>query len=458
MFRSQFLYYVFFNFLSTRGKIIYRGELSLLIENIPSIKLFSFIAFLICIHDTSRKHYILRLNDKSEQPRSSCYLQENRPPREAALVLKNGEVFKGTGFGASKIASGEVVFNTAFANYPDSLTDPSYNGQILTLTTPLVGNYGVPSYDLKDEWGLPFYFESNSIKAEGLVVFECCKQPSHHASSKTLDTWLMEEGIPGIEGIDTRRLTKLLRSHGVMLGLIAVAEEDNSLDIEELKRKAASVPDPNLTRKLVEEVCVKEHLHYKGSDHPGKHPTVVLVDCGLKNNIIRSLLKRGMNVIVVPYTIQWNEIVDINPDGIVFSNGPGDPKDCTITIETMASAISEGLPTFGICLGNQIMGLAVEGDTYKLKFGHRAANKPVIDLSDPQKHAYITSQNHGFCVDRNTLPDDVELYFICADDDTLEGIKHVKQPVFAVQFHPEATPGPYDTEFLFDMFQESIDS
>ncbi|MHA1793754.1 MAG: glutamine-hydrolyzing carbamoyl-phosphate synthase small subunit [Promethearchaeota archaeon] len=377
--------------------------------------------------------------------------------REAALVLKNGMVFKGFGFGASTEVSGEVVFNTSFANYPDSLTDPSYNGQILTLTTPLVGNYGVPSFDLKDKWNIPIYFESNSIKAEGLVVFECCKQPSHHSSVRSLDKWLKDENIPGIEGIDTRKLTKLLRHHGVMLGILKVAEEGESLDLEQLKKKAEQVPDPNITRKLVEEVCVKKNTLYNGSNHPEQHPLVVLVDCGLKNNILRSLLKRGLNVLVTPYDIKWNEIVDINPSGILFSNGPGDPKDCKQTIETMGDAINNDMPTFGICLGNQIMGLALGGDTFKMKFGHRAANKPVIDLKDPQKHAYITSQNHGFCVNKDTLPEDVELYFICADDNTVEGIIHTKKPAFAVQFHPEATPGPYDTEFLFDKFLHVIE-
>ncbi|MFX0099557.1 MAG: glutamine-hydrolyzing carbamoyl-phosphate synthase small subunit [Candidatus Hodarchaeota archaeon] len=374
------------------------------------------------------------------------------PDREAAVVLKNGMVFKGYGFGASGQAEGEVVFNTSFANYPDSLTDPSYNGQILTLTTPLVGNYGVPSYDNKDKWGLPRYFESDSIKVEGFVVFEACNQPSHYASVKTLGDWLAEEGIPGIEGIDTRKLTKILRVHGVMLGLLKVGEKGEELDIEDLKKKAANVPDPNVTRKLVAETCVKENKVYHGSTQPDKHKTVILVDCGLKYNILRSLLERGLNVIITPWDLKYPEVQDLKVDGILVSNGPGDPKDCKDIIKTMRECIDNDLPTFGICLGNQIMGLAMGGDTYKLKFGHRAANKPVIDLTDPDKHAYITSQNHGFCVDKDSLPDDMELYMICADDDTVEGIRHKKKPAFAVQYHPEATPGPYDTGYLFDKF------
>lgn len=372
--------------------------------------------------------------------------------RDAALALKNGMVFRGQGFGASTEASGEVVFNTSFANYPDSLTDPSYNGQILALTTPLVGNYGVPSYDIRDDWGIPKYFESESIKAEGLIVFECCKNPYHYSMSKTLDQWLQEENKPGIEGIDVRQLTKILRHFGVMLGILKVAEEGETIDIDDLIVRAADCPDPNITRNLVGEMCVKENKVYNASNHPEQHPTVILIDCGLKYNILRSMLHRGLNVIVTPYNTTWDQVVDIKPDGIVFSNGPGDPKDCKEAIRTMSACIDNELPTFGICLGNQIMGLGVGGDTYKLKFGHRAANKPVIDLTEPVKKAYITSQNHGFAVNKDALPDDMEVYFICADDETVEGIRHKSKPAFAVQFHPEATPGPQDTEYLFDKF------
>jgi len=376
--------------------------------------------------------------------------------REAALVLKDGRFFTGIGFGASGLASGEVVFNTGFASYVDSLTDPSYNGQILTFTSPLIGNYGIPDYSRRDEFGLPFYHESDKIQVEGLVVFECCKQPYHYSMDKTLDQWLTEEGIPGIEGIDTRALTKILRIHGVMLGVLKVCELGEELDIEDLKKKAANCPDPNITRKLVAEVCIHEIKRFQGSRHPEKHPTVVVVDCGIKYNIIRSLLKRGLNVLLVPYDFKWEQVQDLRPQGVVFSNGPGDPKDCRVTIETMRSCIINDFPTFGICLGNQIMALAMGGNTYKLKFGHRAANKPAIDLLDPAKRAYITSQNHGFCVDDKSLPDDMTLYFLCADDKTVEGIKHKSKPAFAVQFHPEATPGPYDTDFLFDIFIKSL--
>nr|MDO8109363.1 glutamine-hydrolyzing carbamoyl-phosphate synthase small subunit [Candidatus Sigynarchaeota archaeon] len=372
--------------------------------------------------------------------------------REAFLALKNGMIFKGQGFGASREASGEVVFNTSFANYPDSLTDPSYNGQIIAMTTPLVGNYGVPSYDVRDQWGIPKYFESDSIKAEGLIVWECCKQPYHYSMAKSLDQWMQDEKKPGIEGIDVRQLTKILRHYGVMLGIMKVAEEGEHIDLDDLKKRAADCPDPNVTRNLVGEMCSKENKVYNVSDHPEEHKTVALIDCGVKYNIIRSLLRRGLNVVVMPYDATWEQVVEFNPNGIVFSNGAGDPKDCKQAIKTMAACIENDMPTFGICLGNQIMGLGVGGDTYKLKFGHRAANKPVIDLTDPVKHAFITSQNHGFAVNKDTLPPEMEVYFICADDNTVEGIRHKTKPAFAVQFHPEATPGPQDTEYLFDKF------
>jgi carbamoyl-phosphate synthase small subunit len=376
--------------------------------------------------------------------------------REAVIALKNGMLFKGTGFGASTEASGEVVFNTSFANYPDSLSDPSYNGQILALTTPLVGNYGVPSYGVRDEFNLPKYFESDSIKAEGLIVWECCKQPYHYSMSKSLDQWMREENKPGIEGIDVRQLTKILRHYGVMLGIVKVAEEGEAIDYDDLKKRGMACPDPNVTRQLVKETCVKQNKTFTVSNHPEKHKTVALIDCGVKYNIIRCLMKRGLNVVVMPWDATWDQVLDIKPQGIVYSNGAGDPKDCKVAIKTMASCIDNEMPTFGICLGNQIMGLGAGGDTYKLKFGHRAANKPVIDLTDPVKHAFITSQNHGFAVNRDTLPNDMEVYFICADDNTVEGIRHKTKPLFAVQYHPEATPGPYDTEYLFDQFLQSL--
>ncbi|MBN2151704.1 MAG: glutamine-hydrolyzing carbamoyl-phosphate synthase small subunit [Candidatus Lokiarchaeota archaeon] len=372
--------------------------------------------------------------------------------REAAIALDNGMIFKGAGFGASGEASGEVVFNTSSAGYTEALSDPSYNGQIPALGGPLVGNYGVPSFDARDEWGLPIFFESESFKPEGLIVWECCKQPYHYTMVKTLDQWLRDENKPGIEGIDVRQLTKILRSYGVMLGIVKVAGEGEHIDYDDLKKRGMEVPDPNVTRQLVKELSVKEAKRYDASAHPDKHKTVALVDCGVKYNIIRCLLKRGINVVVMPWDTTWEQVQDLKPGGMVFSPGPGNPKDCKAAIKTVASCIDNGLPTMGICLGNQIMALAVGADTYKMKYGHRAANKPVIDLTDPVKHAFITTQNHGFAIDKDTLPPDIEVYFINADDKTVEGIRHKTKPAFAVQFHPEATPGPYDTEYLFDKF------
>jgi carbamoyl-phosphate synthase small subunit len=372
--------------------------------------------------------------------------------REAAIALKNGMIFKGTGFGASTEASGEVVFNTSSAGYTEALSDPSYNGQIPAFGGPLVGNYGVPKYDARDEWGLPKFFESESFKAEGLICWEACRQPYHYTMSKTLDQWMLEENKPGIEGIDVRQLTKLLRNYGVMLGIVKVAKEGEHIDYDDLKKRGMETPDPNVTRQLVKEVSVKENKRYNASAHPDEHKTVALIDCGVKYNIIRCLLKRGLNVVVMPWDSTWEQVKDLKPNGIVFSNGAGDPKDCKAAIKNVGSCIDNGLPTFGICLGNQIMALGVGADTYKLKFGHRAANKPVIDLTDPIKHAFITTQNHGFAVNKDTLPPDMEVYFVNADDNTVEGIRHKTKPAFAVQFHPEATPGPYDTEYLFDKF------
>ncbi len=373
-------------------------------------------------------------------------------PREAAIALKNGMIFKGTGFGASTEVSGEIVFNTSSAGYTEALSDPSYLGQIPALAGPLVGNYGVASYDARDGWGLPMYYESESFKAEGLIVWEVCRQPYHYTMVKTLDQWLREENKPGIEGIDVRQLIKILRNYGVMLGIVKVAKEGESIDYDDLKKRGMETPDPNVTRQLVKELSVKEAKRYNASADPDKHKTVALIDCGVKYNIIRCLLKRGLNVVVMPWDTTWEQVKDLKPDGIVFSNGAGDPKDCKAAIKTAGACIDNGLPTMGICLGNQIMALGVGADTYKMKFGHRAANKPVVDLTDPLKRAYITTQNHGFAVNPETLPPDMEVYFINPDDKTVEGIRHKTKPAFGVQFHPEATPGPYDTEYLFDKF------
>jgi carbamoyl-phosphate synthase small subunit len=362
----------------------------------------------------------------------------------AVLVLEDGSYFVGHGFGAAKKVSGEIVFSTSMVGYPEALTDPSYKGQILALTYPLVGNYGVPPYDL--ELGIPLYFESENIKVTGLVIHELCKQPYHWASTKTLDEWLKSENVPGIYGIDTRKLTKKLRIKGVMLGILQVCEEEQNPNLETLLKEVTEVPDPN-SIDLVKEVSIREPLHYE----VGGSKKVVLIDCGVKNGILRNLLQRRVNVVRVPYDFSTKEILEYDPSGVVVSNGPGDPKKCVKTIECVRELVEEDIPIMGICLGTQILALALGGDTFKMKYGHRSQNQPALDLKTGR--CYITTQNHGYSVNPASLKDtSLETWFINANDKTVEGIKHREKPVFALQWHPEASPGPYDTEFLFDEF------
>jgi len=326
--------------------------------------------------------------------------------------------------------------------YPEALTDPSYQGQILTLTYPLIGNYGVPSK--KTEFDIPLYFESDGIKVTGLVINELCERPYHWASVKTLDQWLKEEDVPGIFGIDTRRFTKKLRVQGVMLGILEVCEEGEEPDVEKLIAGAKNIPDPNL-RDLVKEVTIKEPvLHEVGGNR-----RVVFIDCGTKYSILRNLLRRGFNVLRVPYDFSAKEILEYKPGSVVVSNGPGDPKRCGKTIERVRELLEEKVPIIGICLGNQILALASGGDTYKLKYGHRSQNQPALDLETGR--CYITTQNHGYAVSPDSLKGtDMGVWFINANDKTVEGIKCTGKPAFGIQWHPEAAPGPYDTEFLFD--------
>jgi carbamoyl-phosphate synthase small subunit len=369
--------------------------------------------------------------------------------KKAVLLLEDGTFFIGKGFGATRKISGEVVFSTSMVGYPEALTDPSYKGQILTLTYPLVGNYGVPPYDLS--LGLPLYFESERIQTSGLIIHELCTEPYHWASTRTLDKWLVDEGIPGIYGIDTRRLTKKLRTHGVMLGILQVCEPDEEPNVDGLLKEAKNIPDPNLT-DLVKEVTVKEPVHYKVD---GKH-SVVVIDTGVKNSILRNFLKRGISVVRVPYDFSAKEILEYKPDGVVVSNGPGDPKKCVDTIACTKELVDK-VPLMGICLGNQILMLAMGGETYKMKFGHRSQNQPALDLKT--NRCYITTQNHGYAVDMQCLEKSpLDCWFINANDKTVEGVKHRSKPVFAVQWHPEASPGPYDTEFLFDTFAKLMEA
>ena len=363
---------------------------------------------------------------------------------KAVLVLEDGSSFSGFGFGAEGTVSGEVVFSTSMVGYPEALTDASYKGQILTLTYPLIGNYGVPPRD--SEKGILKHFESDSIKTRGLVIHDLCSTPSHWTSSETLDQWLMREGVPGIYGIDTRRLVKTLRVKGVMRGILKVFREGDDFNLEKLLRDVRVVKDPNST-DLVDEVTVREPVFHT----VGGNRKVVVVDCGVKYGILRSFVRRHTDLVRVPYDFSSKEILEFKPNHIVISNGPGDPKKCVKTAVCTKELVNEGVPLIGICLGAQILALAMGGDTYKLKYGHRSQNQPALDLET--RRCYITTQNHGYAVNPDSLKGtDLCLSHINANDQTVEGIKHKRRQAFGFQWHPEAEPGPFDTEFIFDDF------
>lgn len=351
---------------------------------------------------------------------------------KAKLVLEDGSEYIGYSFGYHGSSAGEAVFNTAMNGYPESLTDPSYRGQILVATYPLIGNYGVP--ESISDGNLLRYWESEKIHVSGLVVAEYSERYSHWNASKSLSQWLTEHKIPAISGLDTRALTKKIRERGCMLGKIIVNN-----DVEWI--------DPNKD-DLVGQVSIKQKTTYGN----GKYK-IALVDCGVKNNIIRCLLNRDTTVIRVPYDYDFTKE---NYDGLFISNGPGDPKMNVKTIEHLRKAMSIDKPIMGICLGNQLLALAAGADTYKLPYGHRSHNQPVIMKGTDR--CFITSQNHGFAIDTKTLPSEWEILFENANDGTCEGIKHKTKPIFAAQFHPEASGGPNDTEFLFDEFIKKVAS
>jgi carbamoyl-phosphate synthase small subunit len=370
--------------------------------------------------------------------------------KPAILMFQDGRYFQGIGFGATKIVTGELVFNTMTgAGYNETLTDPSYQGQIVVMTHPLIGNYGVPRWE-EDANGIIKNFESDSIKVTGFIVNECCKHPSHYESVKSLDEFLLEEGVPGIEWIDTRAITKILREEGVQVGLLAVFESGAKPDIEELKDIVRNAEDPNL-RHLVSEVSTKRVQTFSPPHPNGK---VVVLDCGVKLNILRNFLARGLEIILLPYNYEYEKIMSYNPNGVFISNGPGDPDMCINAIEVCKQLIQNNIPTFGICLGNQILGIAAGGYKFKLKYGHRGGNKTVIDVNT--NRCYITSQNHGFCI-KDFEKNGFKEFLKNIDDKTNEGLIHESKPILAVQFHPEACPGPLDSLYLFDKFIELME-
>jgi len=357
------------------------------------------------------------------------------------LIFDDGTVFEGTGFGFPTTVFGEVVFNTGMVGYPETLTDPSYNGQILTLTYPLIGNYGVPDPLLKDNDGISQFFESDKIQIRGLVVHELSLSANHWNLSMTLDEWMYNEKVPGISGIDTRALTKKIRDGGVMMAALVVS--DNEINTEQIKKQLDSAPKYD-DEQFMDAVSTKQEAVYGSEDN-----TVIVLDTGAKNAILRNLRTLGYRVIKLPWNTTFETIQSYNPKGVVISNGPGDPQNCQETIQTAKKLIENNIPTLGICLGAQIIGIAGNTETFKLKYGHRGQNKPCLNLEDNQ--IYVTSQNHGYCIDPDSLNDsEFNLWFKNADDKTVEGIKHKTQNCIAVQFHPEASPGPYDCKFVFE--------
>lgn len=382
--------------------------------------------------------------------------------RNVTLILDDGSRFSGKSFGYEKPVAGEVVFNTAMTGYPESLTDPSYAGQLMTLTYPLVGNYGVPPFTIEPN-GLATFMESEKIHAEAIIVSDYSSEYSHWNAVESLGDWLKREKVPGITGIDTRELTKILREHGVMMGRIVfndeiVGEIDNGqlpmdnyaavnyVDRVSCKEIISYLPDGTsrsfpLTTPIAQLNCQLSTFNFQLKK-------VVLVDCGVKTNIIRCLLKRDVEVIRVPWDYDFNEL---EFDGLFISNGPGDPDTCDAAVQNIRKAMQNTkLPIFGICMGNQLLSKAGGARIYKLKYGHRSHNQPVRMVGT--ERCFITSQNHGYAVDNNTLGADWEPLFINMNDGSNEGIRHKTNPWFSAQFHPEAASGPTDTEFLFDEF------
>jgi carbamoyl-phosphate synthase small subunit len=355
--------------------------------------------------------------------------------REAKLALEDGTIFKGESFGFETTKTGEVVFATGMTGYVESLTDPSYKGQILMNTYPLQGNYGI-----SDEW-----FQSNGIKAEGFIVRDESQHPSHGHSQKSLSEFLSDYKIPGISGVDTRALTIKIREHGAMKGAITT-EDISDAELLDITNHQPDIEEID----LVDQVCVDKPVIYG----EGFKRRVAIVDCGIKNNSINALLKRETGVVVLPYKTDYKEVLDYDPDGILVSSGPGDPTRVKEAIENVRK-LSERLPVFGICLGQQIIGLAFGAKIYKMKFGHRGINQPIMDLRTDK--VSITSQNHGFTLDPESIEKTpLKITQVNLNDGTPEGIEHEELSVSSVQYHPEAGPGPHDTDYTFDRFIKTI--
>lgn len=362
--------------------------------------------------------------------------------RNVTLVLQDGTKFHGKSFGYDAPVAGEVVFNTAMMGYPESLTDPSYAGQLMVLTYPLVGNYGVPAFSIEEN-GLPTFMESDKIYASAIIVSDYSTEYSHWNAKESLAEWLKREHVPGITGIDTRELTKVLREHGVMMGKILFDDEPDN------------IPEANYEGvNFVDKVSCKEVITYKpATETADKAKKVLLVDCGVKANIIRCLINRGCEVVRVP----WNyDYTDMEFDGLFLANGPGNPDMCEDAVNILRKFMEnhQSTPICGICMGNQLLSKAAGAKIYKLKYGHRSHNQPVRQVGTEK--CFVTSQNHGYAVDASTLGSDWEELFVNMNDGSNEGIRHKTSPWFSSQFHPEACSGPVDTEFMFDKFVEKL--